>query len=122
MDHTLFQILQHDDATVWLDKAARVRDRGGMVLILTHPDYADDPRVTTGYRRLLDTYRDDPTVWRVLPRDVAAWWRRRAESTIERTDSGWTVRGPAADDGKVRFCHPGTPASTGAESTADQPP
>jgi hypothetical protein len=45
MDHTLFQILQHDDATVWLDKAARVRDRGGMVLILTHPDYADDPRV-----------------------------------------------------------------------------
>jgi hypothetical protein len=112
MDHTVFQILDHDDGTIWLDKAAHVRHRGGMVLVLTHPDYADDPRVTTGYRTLLDTYRDDPTVWRALPRDVAAWWRRRAVSTIEPTDSGWTVRGTAADDGKVRFCHPGTPALT----------
>jgi hypothetical protein len=112
MDHTLFQILQHDDATVWLEKAARLRDRGGMVLVLTHPDYADDPRVTTGYRTLLDAHRDDPTAWRALPREVAAWWRRRAESTVERTEAGWVVRGTAADDGTVRFCHPGTPALT----------
>jgi hypothetical protein len=67
MDHTLFQILRRPDAGAWLDKAAHVRDRGGMALILTHPDYAGDPRVTDGYRRLLEAYQDDPTVWRPLP-------------------------------------------------------
>jgi hypothetical protein len=114
MDHTVFQILGHADGTIWLDKAAHVRARGGMALVLTHPDYVDDPRVTAGYRRLLETYRDDPTVWRALPREVAAWWRRRAESTIERTDEGWVVRGPAAADGRVRSCRAGTPALTEA--------
>jgi hypothetical protein len=110
MDHTVFQILQYPDATVWLDKATHVRDRGGMALVLTHPDYVDDPRVADGYRELLEAYRDDPTAWRALPREVAAWWQRRAESTIEQTDVGWAVRGPAAVDCGVRFCRPGTPA------------
>jgi hypothetical protein len=116
MDHTLFQILQYPDATLWLEKAAHLRDRGGMALVLTHPDYVDDPRVTDGYRLLLKAYRDDPTVWWALPREVAAWWQRRAESTIEHTDVGWVVRGPAAVDGGVRSCRPGTPALTGGQT------
>ena len=116
MDHTLFQILQHADATVWLQKAAHVRDYGGMVLILTHPDYAGDPRVTEGYHALLDAYRDDPTVWRALPRDVAAWWQRRSVSTVERVGEGWAVQGPAATEGRIRFCRPGTPALTGGRT------
>jgi peptidoglycan/xylan/chitin deacetylase (PgdA/CDA1 family) len=110
MDHTLFQILQQPDATVWLDKATYLRDHGGMALILTHPDYADDPRVTDGYRQLLEKFRDDPTVWRALPREVAAWWQRRARSSVEETPDGWVVRGPAADDGAVRTCQPGARA------------
>jgi peptidoglycan/xylan/chitin deacetylase (PgdA/CDA1 family) len=110
MDHTLFTILEHPDATLWLDKAAHLRDRGGMALILTHPDYAGDPRVTDGYRQLLDKFHDDPTVWRALPCEVAQWWQRRATSTPHRDAAGWTVRGPAADDATVRMCRPGTPA------------
>jgi peptidoglycan/xylan/chitin deacetylase (PgdA/CDA1 family) len=102
MDHTLFTILRAPDATTWLDKAAFLRSRGGMALILTHPDYAGDPRVTEGYRRLLETYAEDPTVWRALPREVAAWWQRRARSTVEPDGDGWVVRGPAAGEGRVR--------------------
>jgi hypothetical protein len=116
MDHTVFQILQHPDATVWLDKAAHVRERGGMALVLTHPDYVDDPRVADGYRRLLEAYRADPGVWRALPREVAAWWRRRAASTIEQTDGGWSVRGPAAVDCGIQLCRPGIPALTGGHT------
>ena len=110
MDHTLFAVLQQSDATIWWDKAAHVRDRGGMVLTLTHPDYAHDNRVTDGYRRLLEAYRADPTVWRALPREVAAWWQRRAVSWLERTEAGWVVRGPAAEQGEVCTCWPGVPA------------
>jgi hypothetical protein len=82
-----------------------------MVLILTHPDYALDPRVVEGYRRLLTTYEGDPTVWRALPREVSAWWRRRSESTVEAAEGGWVVRGPAASDGRVRFARSGRPAT-----------
>jgi hypothetical protein len=106
-DHTLFAILQHPDETVWIEKAAHVRSRRGMALVLTHPDYAHDPRVLQGYRRLLDTVGDDLSVWRALPREVSAWWRRRASSTIEVSDTGWTIQGPAAADGTIRFARPG---------------
>jgi hypothetical protein len=109
-DHTLFTILQHGDETVWLEKAAHVRSRRGMALVLTHPDYADDVRLVRGYRRLLEAFEEDQTVWRALPREVSAWWRRRAASTVEETNSGWRVRGPAAADGNVRFAQAGEAA------------
>jgi hypothetical protein len=111
-DHTLFTILQHADADLWLRKAGHIRDRGGMVLILTHPDYAHDQRLADGYRALLDTFADDGTAWRALPREVAAWWRSRAASTIRRNGDGWSIDGPASDTGQVCLA--------GADSTADQ--
>jgi peptidoglycan/xylan/chitin deacetylase (PgdA/CDA1 family) len=105
-DHTLFAILQNPDATVWLRKARLLRERGGMVLILTHPDYAGDQRISDGYRSLLDEFKDDDTVWHALPRDVATWWSNRAASTIRSTPGGWQIVGPAAADGQVRFAAP----------------
>jgi hypothetical protein len=105
-DHTLFAILQHPDEKVWIDKAATVRARRGMVLVLTHPDYATDPRVAEGYRRLLKTVHGDTSAWRALPREVSAWWRERARSGVERVDDKWRVTGPAAGSGRVAFAQP----------------
>jgi hypothetical protein len=102
-DHTLFVILQQTDGDVWLDKARHLRDRGGMALVLAHPDYAVDPRLSGAWSRLLEEFRDDDTAWRALPREVAAWWRRRASSTLRESDGGWRVEGPAAGEGAVRF-------------------
>jgi hypothetical protein len=85
-----------------------------MVLVLTHPDYADDPRLVDGYRRLLEGLKDDPSAWRALPREVSAWWRRRAHSTLEQTEQGWTVRGPATPDGSIRFARTGESALAAA--------
>ncbi len=102
-DHTLFTILQHPDSDVWIRKAHLLRERNAMALVLTHPDYAHDPRISDGYRRLLDAFRDDDSAWRALPRDVAAWWRRRADSRIRANGGGWAIEGPAAGEGTVRF-------------------
>ncbi len=109
-DHTLFAILQQPEASIWLQKARLIRDRRGMVLVLTHPDYADDARVADGYRRLLDEFEGDDTVWHALPREVATWWRGRAASTIRKSDDGWQITGPAAAEGRVRFAAPFPPA------------
>ena len=115
-DHTLFTILQHPEASTWWQKAQLIRERRGMVLILTHPDYADDPRIVDGYRRLLDEFADDDTVWRALPREVATWWRNRAASSISDGEDGWRIVGPAAADGRVRF------AASAAPGPAEQAP
>jgi hypothetical protein len=95
-DHTLFMILQHVDGQTWIDKASQLRDRNGMVLILTHPDYARDERLTTGYRNLLEVFRADDSVWHALPKEVAAWWRQRAASSVRRNGDTWEVDGPAS--------------------------
>jgi hypothetical protein len=102
-DHTLFAILGQPDGQLWLRKAQHIRAQGGMVLMLTHPDYASDRRVVEGYRSVLAAFEADPTVWHALPREVAAWWRRRAASTPQLDGTGWRIAGPAAGEGRVRF-------------------
>jgi hypothetical protein len=102
-DHTLFEILRKPDGTIWLDKARAVRSRGGMVLVLAHPDYAHEPRVADAWRSLLAELHGDPTMWQALPREVATWWRARAASHLVRSPDGWEIVGPAAGRGRVRI-------------------
>jgi hypothetical protein len=101
-DHTVFSILQHRDAELWLRKARLLRERNGMVLVLTHPDYARD-RVAEAYRSLLEAFHGDSTVWHALPREVADWWRARATSHLRRDGDGWQIEGPASAQGRIRF-------------------
>ena len=107
-DHTLFAILGQTDGDVWVDKARHLRERGGMALALTHPDYAMNPSLLAAWKRLLNEFRDDDTVWHALPREVACWWRRRAASVIRETDDGWRVEGPAAGEARIHTATPPT--------------
>ena len=49
----------------------------------------------------------DETLWRALPKDIAAWWRRRNASTIERVNGEWVVDGPAAGEGLIELVDSG---------------
>jgi peptidoglycan/xylan/chitin deacetylase (PgdA/CDA1 family) len=103
-DHTLFVILRRHDGTLWHRKTRYLRSRGGMALLLTHPDYMGDAESLRIYSDYLGEYADDPTAWRALPREVAAWWRRRAASRlVPDEDDGWRVEGPAAAAAAVCF-------------------
>jgi peptidoglycan/xylan/chitin deacetylase (PgdA/CDA1 family) len=121
MDHTLFEILGHTDGRMWRDKTAALRRRGGMVLVLVHPDYTAARGLLDAWRELLVQLADDPAVWHALPREVSAWWRRRAASSLQRTDGWWSVTGPAADEAEIRFAGRSRPAYLPAEPT-DMPP
>ncbi|HLJ04497.1 MAG TPA: hypothetical protein VKT31_13715 [Solirubrobacteraceae bacterium] len=98
-DHTLFEILRHDDASVWIEKARFLKARGGMAQVLTHPDYLVKPRVMDAYRRLLETLAGDESVWKALPREVNAWWRRRAQTEIVNGH----LAGPAAGEAQRHY-------------------
>ena len=100
-DYTLFTILRHEDERLWLEKAHFLREHGGMALLITHPDYMLERRPRAAYARFLDAFREDRTVWQALPREVSAWWRRRAASHLERSGQGWKIVGPAAEDGRI---------------------
>jgi peptidoglycan/xylan/chitin deacetylase (PgdA/CDA1 family) len=103
-DHTMFVILRHRDETAWVRKADFLRARGGMALIDTHPDYLiEDRRMMDAYTRLLERYATDGSAWKALPRDVSAWWRRRAASRVQRSGTDWIVTGPAAAEARVQL-------------------
>lgn len=77
-DHTLFEILGKEDESLWVEKVEFLRERGGMALVLTHPDYLPEGGAAfRAYERLLARYADDSSAWKARPRDVAAWWRER---------------------------------------------
>lgn len=102
-DHTLFEILGHEDGALWHEKTAYLRERQGMALLITHPDYMQDPRRLGAYRRYLSEFGTDASAWRPLPHEVSAWWRRRAASWLAESGEGWRVMGPAAADATVEF-------------------
>lgn len=101
MDHTVFELLGRTDAAVWHEKATLLRGRGGMALLLTHPDYLGDRRLHE-YDRFLGAFAPDETAWLALPHEVSAWWRRRAASRIVRHGDEWLVEGPAADSARIQ--------------------
>jgi hypothetical protein len=105
-DHTLYELLGHRDETHWLEKAQFLRDRGGMALIITHPDYIGNPHLLASYGRFLEAFADDSTAWKALPREVSAWWRRRARSHLAEIDGQWTIVGPAEREGRVELTSP----------------
>ena len=102
-DHTVFVILRHQDESCWVEKAEFLRDRGGLAVLDTHPDYLVDERIFRAYDRFLGRFADDATAWRALPRDVSAWWRRRAASSLERDGGTWRIVGPAADEAHIEL-------------------
>jgi hypothetical protein len=105
-DHTVFELLRRRDAQLWLDKARFLRERGGMALLITHPDYVVNPALLSSYREFLDAFADDTSAWKALPYEVSAWWRRRAASGLRQVDGDWRVTGPAADEARVElFTH-----------------
>jgi peptidoglycan/xylan/chitin deacetylase (PgdA/CDA1 family) len=102
-DHTLFVILRHRDGAAWRDKAEFLRARGGLAMIDTHPDYLIDETIFAAYAAFLEHFSCDPTAWKALPREVSAWWRRRATSWLEFDGDEWQVAGPAAGEARVEL-------------------
>jgi hypothetical protein len=101
MDHTVFELLREKDERLWVEKAELLRARGGMALLLTHPDYQLEPSRLESYARFLERMVRDPTVWVALPRDVSAWWRARNTMRLVEGPSGWEIEGDA--DGRARI-------------------
>jgi hypothetical protein len=92
-DHTLYEILGHDNLQLWHQKADWIARVGGLVLINVHPDYITTDRRLMQYEEFLLHMREQPGMWHALPRDIARWWRNRAAMTLEMLDGQGTISG-----------------------------
>jgi peptidoglycan/xylan/chitin deacetylase (PgdA/CDA1 family) len=78
-DHTLFTVLRRKSTGPWLAQVEAIERRYGLVQCLSHPDsgYLGDPDNRALYTEFLDALVERPRLWKPLPRDLDAWWRRR---------------------------------------------
>jgi hypothetical protein len=98
----LFVTLNERDGRIWEEKLDFVAKLGGMALFIAHPDYLDSDYRIDAYHRLLEKARDMASMWHALPKEVAAWWRERDQSTLHCESEGhWRIEGPAAVRGRV---------------------
>jgi hypothetical protein len=84
-DFTLFVLLGENSIDIWKRKLDWVVEKGGMALVLTHPDYMNfgpgkdglDEYPITRYRQLLRYVREkyDGMFWHILPREMARFCR-----------------------------------------------
>lgn len=114
MDHTLFEVLSETTNALWREKAAALREYGGMALMLTHPDYLRDPRRLRVYGDFVSELASERTAWHALPREIADWWRKRSRTHLERSGGFWVLRGPGADEARLRLGAPDLPPTTRA--------
>lgn len=88
-DHTLFGVLGEMDGNAWFSSLERIRDAHGMACILTHPDpargYVGLPENEAHYTTLLDAVVLSEA-WSPLPRELARWWRARAQASLEEME------------------------------------
>jgi hypothetical protein len=105
-DHTLFVILRRDALEEWTAKVDFLRERGGMALLITHPDYLLDDARLGAYVGLLERLHDSYGMWSALPREVAQWWRRRHASSIVSSGAGCRVTGPASEEARIVVMRP----------------
>jgi len=83
-DFTLFEVLRESNIDIWKRKIDWIAEKGGMVLLNTHPDYMcfsgkqeRDEFPIRHYEELLSYIREkyEGDYWRALPRDVARYYR-----------------------------------------------
>lgn len=77
-DHTLWEILREPTIEPWTRKSDWIVANGGLVNLITHPDYLDTPRRLRLYEEFLEYLAAQDGGWYPLPREVASWWRSRA--------------------------------------------
>lgn len=117
-DHTLLEILRRPAEVAWREKTEYLRSRGGMALLITHPDYIYEPAPLRAYASFLRAFATDATAWKALPREVSDWWKRRGASRLVLDRGRWRVDGDP--DAVVAYIEPATISRTGASAVREE--
>ena len=89
-DFTLFVLMKERNIDIWKKKLNWIVEKGGMALLITHPDYMNCDKVRCGieeypmefYEEFLDYAKSkyDRKYWHALPREIARFWKEKLHS------------------------------------------
>ncbi len=99
-DHTLWEILRQPNIDLWRQKGDWVIANHGLINLIVHPDYVRSAERLALYAQLLGYLRerlDEQRGWHALPREVASWWKARAQMRVVEDDGVPRI----VDDGPV---------------------
>jgi peptidoglycan/xylan/chitin deacetylase (PgdA/CDA1 family) len=102
-DHTLWEILRQDTIDHWTLKSVWIAANGGLVNLITHPDYLDTPGRLRMYEEFLEYLAGQADCWHALPREVAAWWRIRAGLRCIEDSWGARIEGDGAERARLAW-------------------
>jgi hypothetical protein len=105
-DYSVFHILNRHSTDLWKKQIERIRDKNGLISILTHPDYLLDTRAQHVYSELLShlsELRRDGNVWIALPREVDQWWRSRHQMRLVRDGANWRIEGTDSHRARISY-------------------
>ncbi len=107
-DHTMLELLREPTIRLWREKADWLIANHGLINVIVHPDYVRSPERLELYEQLLAFLREQIDAlggWHALPRDVAAWWKARARTSVSE------------DEGGAEIARDGAPAEWSAQAT-----
>lgn len=88
-DHGLFIIMKEKTIDIWKQKLDWIVEKGGMVLLNSHPDYMNfcgrklsiEEYPARYYEEFLEYIKDkyDGQYWHALPKDIARFWKDTME-------------------------------------------
>lgn len=86
-DFTLFIIMREQTIDIWKRKLDWIAGKGGMALVITHPDYMNFNKDRCGteeypvelYKELLEYIKGkyEGQYWHALPREIARFWKEK---------------------------------------------
>jgi hypothetical protein len=88
-DFTLFVIMKEKNIDIWKRKLDWIVERGGMALLITHPDYMNgvggrsvEEYPMAFYKELLGYVKAkyEGQYWQPLPKEIARFWKGRVEN------------------------------------------
>jgi hypothetical protein len=100
-DFTLFVLMKEKNIDIWKKKLDWIAGKGGMALLITHPDYMNGKHNWRNieeypmdyYKEFLDYVNDryEGQYWNALPKEMARFWRQDSVERCRKVDSDCCV-------------------------------
>ena len=105
-DYSLFHILRDHSIELWKQQIDLIMEKHGLMNFIIHPDYVIGQKEMETYKALL-TYlaqlAADKNVWMPLPKEVASWWRDRANMRLVGANGRWRVEGKGSERARIAY-------------------
>ncbi len=102
-DHTLWEVLRQDSIALWTEKSDWLIENGGLINLITHPDYLDTPARLRMYEEYLEYLAARRDGWHALPHEVAAWWRIRSALRVVEDGGETRIAGDGAERAAIAW-------------------